>query len=106
MGAILCQAPAETSSVHARMRYSSSLSPMRWRSYSARRAEIRVLASISVGFSAGWRGGEYETLLKQVAGERTLQPEAIEAMASALHVTPEYFLEYRRHQIEVYLGPS
>ena len=45
-------------------------------------------------------GWEYETLRKQVAGERTLQPEAVEAMAAALHVTPEYFQEYRSHQIE------
>lgn len=45
-------------------------------------------------------GWEYETLRKQVAGERTLQPEAVEAIAAALHVAPEYFLEYRRHQIE------
>lgn len=45
-------------------------------------------------------GWEYETLRKQVAGERTLQPEAIEAMAQALHVAPEYFLEYRIYQIQ------
>jgi anthranilate phosphoribosyltransferase len=45
----------------------------------------------------GWK---YETLRKQIAGERTLQPEAISAMAEALGVPPEFFLEYRRHQIE------
>ncbi len=59
-----------------------------------------MLASILREFFRRLEGWEYETLRKQVAGERTLQPEAIEAMASALHVTPEYFLEYRRHQIE------
>jgi len=45
-------------------------------------------------------GWEYETLRKQVVSERKLQPEAIEAMARALGVQPEYFIEYRRHQIE------
>ena len=45
-------------------------------------------------------GWEYETLRKQVVSERKLQPEAIEAMAQALAVQPEYFIEYRRHQIE------
>jgi len=45
-------------------------------------------------------GWEYETLRKQVSAERTLQPEAIEAMAEALGVAPEYFQEYRRYQIE------
>jgi len=45
----------------------------------------------------GWK---YETLRKQISGERTLQPEAIEAMAESLAVPPEYFQEYRRHQIE------
>lgn len=45
----------------------------------------------------GWK---YETLRKQISGERTLQPEAIEAMAEILGVPPEYFQEYRRHQIE------
>ena len=49
-------------------------------------------------------GWEYETLRKQVAGERTLQPEAIEAMAAVLHVPAEYFIEYRRHQIEEAVG--
>jgi anthranilate phosphoribosyltransferase len=46
---------------------------------------------------SGW---EYETLRKQISGERTLKPEAMEAMAEALGVPAEYFLEYRRHQIE------
>jgi len=44
----------------------------------------------------GWREG---TLRKQIASERTLQTEAVEAIAEALNVAPEYFLEYRRHQI-------
>lgn len=46
------------------------------------------------------KGWEYETLRKQISGERTLKPEAIEAMAEALGVAPEYFVEYRRYQIE------
>jgi anthranilate phosphoribosyltransferase len=45
----------------------------------------------------GWK---YETLRKQIASERTLQPEAIEAMAEALGVAPEYFQEYRQHQMQ------
>jgi anthranilate phosphoribosyltransferase len=49
------------------------------------------------GRVSGW---EYETLRKQMSGERTLKPEAMEAMAEALGVPPEYFLEYRRYQIE------
>ena len=44
----------------------------------------------------GWK---YETLRKQIASERTLQPEAIEAMADALGVAPEYFREYRQLQM-------
>jgi anthranilate phosphoribosyltransferase len=44
----------------------------------------------------GWREG---TLRKQIASERTLQAEAVKAIAEALNVAPEYFLEYRRHQI-------
>ncbi len=46
------------------------------------------------------KGWEYETLRKQIAGERALKPEAIEAMAAALGVAPEYFQEYRRYQTE------
>ena len=46
------------------------------------------------------KGWKYETLRKQISGERTLQAEAIEAMAECLGVSPEYFQEYRRHQIE------
>jgi anthranilate phosphoribosyltransferase len=45
-------------------------------------------------------GWEYETLRKQISGERTLKPDAIQAMAEILGVAPEYFLEYRRYQIE------
>ncbi len=46
------------------------------------------------------KGWEYETLRKQITGERTLKADAIEAMAEALGVPPEYFQEYRRGQIE------
>ncbi|MHB9116143.1 MAG: anthranilate phosphoribosyltransferase [Thermoleophilia bacterium] len=45
-------------------------------------------------------GWEYETLRKQISGERSLKPEAIEAMAQALSVAPEYFQEFRKHQID------
>jgi anthranilate phosphoribosyltransferase len=45
----------------------------------------------------GWK---YETLRKQIVSERTLQPEAIEAMAEALGVAPEYFQEYRQLQMQ------
>lgn len=45
-------------------------------------------------------GWEYETLRKQLSGERTLKPDAMRAMADVLGVPPEYFLEFRRHQIE------
>jgi anthranilate phosphoribosyltransferase len=45
----------------------------------------------------GWQVG---TLRKQVLGERSLQPAAIEAIAQTLGVAPEYFLEYRHQQIE------
>lgn len=45
-------------------------------------------------------GWEYETLRKQLSGERTLKPDAIKVMADVLGVPPEYFLEYRRYQIE------
>ncbi len=94
------EAPAETSTLYTRMRYSSkpfadALAELLRQESGDPRARINLRE-----FFRRLEGWEYETLRKQVAGERTLQPEAIEAMASALHVTPEYFLEYRRHQIE------
>lgn len=51
-------------------------------------------------FFARVEGWEYETLRKQISGERSLKPEAVEAMARALGVAPEYFQEYRKHQID------
>jgi anthranilate phosphoribosyltransferase len=45
-------------------------------------------------------GWEYENLRKQVSSERTLQPGAMEAMAAALGVAPEYFKEYRQYQMQ------
>ncbi|MCL4367688.1 MAG: helix-turn-helix domain-containing protein [Actinobacteria bacterium] len=45
-------------------------------------------------------GWSYESLRKMLAGERTLQPDAIDAMARALDVPPAYFREYRLWQIE------
>lgn len=66
-----------------------------------RREEGDARARINLSeFFRRVEGWEYETLRKQVAGERTLQPDAVEAMAAALQVAPEHFLEYRRHQIE------
>lgn len=50
-------------------------------------------------FFAGVEGFEYEYLRKMVMGERPLRPEAIEAMAGALGVSPEYFVEYRGWRI-------
>lgn len=51
-------------------------------------------------FFARVEGWEYETLRKQITGERSLKPEAMEAMAQAMGVAPEYFQEYRKHQID------
>lgn len=45
-------------------------------------------------------GWEYENLRRQIYAERTLQPQAIEAMATALGVPPEYFKEYRQYQMQ------
>lgn len=41
----------------------------------------------------------YDALRKMVRGKIPLQPQAIEAMAAALGVSPEYFLEYRAWQV-------
>lgn len=41
----------------------------------------------------------YDALRKMVRGRIALQPLAIEAMAKALGVHPEYFLEYRAWQL-------
>ena len=57
----------------------------------------RVNLRAFFGRVEGW---EYETLRKQIVGERTLKPEVIEAIAEALGVAPEYFQEYRRHELE------
>lgn len=46
-------------------------------------------------------GWGYNALRKMVNGERTLQPEAIEAMAAALDIDPRYFREYRRHLFDL-----
>ncbi len=51
-------------------------------------------------FFARVEGWEYETLRKQISGERGLKPEAVEAMARALGAAPEYFQEYRKYQID------
>jgi hypothetical protein len=45
-------------------------------------------------------GYSYDALRRMVRGELTLQPQAIEAMAAVLGVAPEYFLEYRSHQLQ------
>jgi hypothetical protein len=42
---------------------------------------------------------EYNTLRKQIVGERRLQPQVIEAIAKELDVNPEYFMEYRIWQV-------
>ncbi len=42
--------------------------------------------------------GMHENLRRQIYAERTLQPQAIEAMATALGVPPEYFKEYRQYR--------
>lgn len=44
-------------------------------------------------------GWQYEYLRKMVMGERSLRPEAIEAMSKVLDVPPDYFLEYREWRI-------
>lgn len=54
---------------------------------------LRALFSQIEGYS-------YDALRKMVRGELTLQPAAIEAMAAALGVPPEYFLEYRAWQLQ------
>ncbi|NLE74637.1 MAG: anthranilate phosphoribosyltransferase [Actinobacteria bacterium] len=92
--------PAEASALFPRMRYSydhfsDALADLLRQENGDPRARINLRE-----FFRRVDGWEYETLRKQVAGERTLQPEAIEAMAAALHVVPEYFQEYRRYQIE------
>jgi len=51
-------------------------------------------------FSGRVDGWKYETLRKQIVADRKLQPEAIEAMADALGVSPEHFLEYRQSKIQ------
>lgn len=51
-------------------------------------------------FSERVDGWKYETLRKQIVADRKLQPEAIEAMAEALGVAPEHFLEYRQNKIQ------
>jgi uncharacterized protein YcaQ len=45
-------------------------------------------------------GWSYEHLRMMVNGQRRLKPEAIEAMAHALGVAPEYFREYRIHRLD------
>ncbi len=42
----------------------------------------------------------YQSLRMMINGERTLQPEAIEAMAAALDVDPRYFREYRHYLLD------
>lgn len=58
-------------------------------------------ASVSLRkFSQRLTGWGYETLRKQLGNQRALQPQLIEAVANALGVQAEYFLEYRRHRVE------
>ena len=45
-------------------------------------------------------GYGYDALRKMVRGELTLQPAAVEAMAGALGVPPDHFLEYRAWQLQ------
>ena len=73
---------AETSTLYTRMRYSSkpfadALAELLRQESGDPRARINLRE-----FFRRLEGWEYETLRKQVAGERALQPEAIEAMAS------------------------
>ncbi len=64
------------------------------------RPEGGPLSRISLrAFFSRVDGWQYENLRKMVMGERTLRPEAIEAMSAVLDVTPEYFLEYREWRI-------
>ena len=44
-------------------------------------------------------GWDVSTLRRMVSGKITLQPEAVEAMASRLGVPPDYFMEYRAWQV-------
>ena len=46
-------------------------------------------------FARTVEGWSYNTLHKMIEGERTLTKAAIEAMAEALDVSPDYFVEYR-----------
>ena len=44
-------------------------------------------------------GWDYSTLRRMVVGDITLQPEALEAIARALDVSPRVFVEYRLHEV-------
>jgi hypothetical protein len=58
------------------------------------------LGSISLrSFFAQIPDYSYDALRKMVRGTIPLQPQAIEAMAIALGVSPEYFVEYRAWQV-------
>ena len=65
----------------------------------ARQGDPLGMISLRAFFSQ-IEGYSYDALRKMVRGQLTLQPEAIEAMASALGVAPEYFLEYRAWQLQ------
>ena len=66
-----------------------------------RRQESGPLGRINLrAFFSSVDGWEYEYLRKMVMGERPLVSQAMEAMADALGVDPEYFLEYRIWQIQ------
>ena len=98
-GEVSFSSPTEQVARFPRFRYSAKAFPEALAELLRQEAgDPRARINLSEFFRRveGW---EYETLRKQVAGERTLQPDAIEAMAQALHVAPEYFLEYRIHQI-------
>lgn len=58
------------------------------------------LGNVSLtGFLKSLPGYHKDTWYKMVTGQRTLTPEAIEKLAEALDVPPEYFREYRAWQI-------
>lgn len=51
------------------------------------------------GFASEVDGFHYETLRKVLAGERRVTPAVVKAVATALDVSPDYFVEFRLEQI-------
>jgi hypothetical protein len=58
------------------------------------------------GFAKTLRDMHYETLRKAVAGERTVAPKVIAAVAKRLNLDPTLFAEYRLSQVRSEFDPG